>query len=126
MMKTFHLRTHLQLADVFTKALGIPTFLDLISRLGLINIFSANITYPQSLQDTEAISTSEVALVLRGAVKKKTKGVVELKKGIAKMKERCKSGLKKNIAQTKQGNQSLNQKKLKVWLKKIIAAILKS
>ena len=126
MMKTFHLRTHLQLADVFTKALGIPTFLDLISRLGLINIFSANITYPQSLQDTEAISTSEVALVLRGAVKNKTKGVVELKKGIAEMKERCKSGLKKNIAQTKQGNQSLNQKKLKVWLKKIIAAILKS
>ena len=41
------------------------------------------------------------------------------------MKERCKSGLK-NIAQTKQGNQRLNQKKLKVWLKKIIVAILKS
>ena len=58
-------------------------------------------------------------------VKNKNKGVVELKKGKAEMKERCKSGLK-NIAQTKQGNQRLNQKKLKVWLKKIIVAILKS
>lgn len=47
-------------------------------------------------------------------VKKKTKSVVELKKGKAEMKERYKSSLMKNIAQTKQGNQSLNQKKLKV------------
>ena len=66
MIKTFHVRTHLQLANVFTKALGTPAFLDLISRLGLLNIFNSNITYPQSWQDTEAISTVEATLILRG------------------------------------------------------------
>ena len=66
MIKTFHVRTHLQLADVFTKALGAHVFLDLINRLGLLNIFSSNITYPQSWQDTEVISTAEATLVLRG------------------------------------------------------------
>ena len=68
MIKTFHVRTHLQLANVFTKALGTPAFLDLISRLGLLNIFSSNITYPQSWQDTEAISTVEATLILRGGL----------------------------------------------------------
>ena len=68
MIKTFHVRTNLQLADVFTKALGVRVFMDLISRLGLINIFSTSITYPKSLQDTEAISSTEATLVMRGAV----------------------------------------------------------
>ena len=71
MIKTFHVSTNLQLANVFTKALGIPIFMDLISRLGLINIFSNSITYPKSLQDTKAISIAEAALVLKGAVKKR-------------------------------------------------------
>ena len=52
MIKTFHVRTNLQLADVFTKALGVRVFMDLVSRLGLINIFNTSITYPKSLQDT--------------------------------------------------------------------------
>ena len=49
MIKTFHVRTNLQLADVFTKGLGVLVFMDLISRLGLINIFNNSITYPKLL-----------------------------------------------------------------------------
>ena len=96
MIKTFHVRTHLQLVDVFTKALGAPVFLDLTNRLDLINIFSSNISYPQSWQDTEAISTTEAALVLRGAIKKKpkTKGKGKLKKGKEGLKEGSKIDLK--------------------------------
>ena len=96
MIKTFHVKTHLQLANVFTKALGAPVFLDLTNRLDLINIFSSNISYPQSWQDTEAISTTEAALVLRGAIKKKpkTKGKGKLKKGKEGLKEGSKIDLK--------------------------------
>ena len=107
MIKTFHVRTNLQLANVFTKALGVLVFMDLISRLGLINIFSTSITYPKSLQDTELISIAEAALVLRGAIKKKIKGAIELKNG-----SNC--GLKKTVTQTRQCDQSRNQKRLKV------------
>ena len=71
MIKTFHVRTNLQLADVFTKALGVLVFMDLISRLGLINIFSTSITYPKSLQDTKVISTAEAALVLSGLLRRR-------------------------------------------------------
>lgn len=60
-----------QLADVFTKALGVPAFMEIISKLGLINIFCNCIIYPKQFQVTEAVSTSEVALVLRGTIKKK-------------------------------------------------------
>ena len=101
MIKTFHVRTNLQLVDVFTKALGVPIFIDLISRLGLINIFSTSITYPKSLQDTEVISTIEAALVLRGDVKKKIKGAIELKKGKIELKNGSKCGLKKTVTQTR-------------------------
>ena len=71
MIKTFHVRTNLQLADVFTKALGVLVFMDLISRLGLINIFSTGITYPKSLQDTKVISTAKAALVLSGLLRRR-------------------------------------------------------
>ena len=71
MIKTFHVRTNLQLADVFTKALGVLVFMDLISRLGLINIFSTSITYPKSLKDTKVISTAKVALVLSGLLRRR-------------------------------------------------------
>ena len=63
MIKNFHVRTNLQLADVFTKALGVRVFMDLISRLGLINILNTSITYTKLLQDTEVIFTAEAALV---------------------------------------------------------------
>ena len=71
MIKTFHVRTNLQLADVFTKALGLPAFMNLVSRLGLINVFNTSINYLKPFQDSIAMPTSEVALVLRGTIKKK-------------------------------------------------------
>ena len=71
MIKTFHVRTNLQLADVFTKALGVLVFMDLISRLGLINIFNTSITYPKSLQDTKVISTAKATLVLSGLLRRR-------------------------------------------------------
>ena len=83
MIKTFHVKTDMQLADMFTKTLGVPAFMNLINRFGLLNIFSNCIIYPKSFQDTEAISTSEASLVLRGTVKKlgqKSKSEVVVKK----------------------------------------------
>ena len=67
------MRTNLQLVDVFAKALGVSVFTDLISSLGLINIFSTSITYPKSLQDTEVISTAEAALVMKGLLRRRLK-----------------------------------------------------
>ena len=71
MIKTFHVRIDLQLVDIFTKALGFPAFMNLVSRLGLINVFHTSINYPKPFQDSLAVPTLEAALVLRGTVKKK-------------------------------------------------------
>ena len=98
MIKTFHLRTNLQLADVFTKALGLPAFMNLVSRLGLINVFNTSINYPKPFQDSLAVPTSEAALVLRGTVKKRDEKKF-IKNGSASSKVRlskCKK-LKKEI-----------------------------
>lgn len=46
-----------------------------------------------------------------------------MKRGKAEFKSRSKSGLKKGIAQTRQGDQGINQKRLKVWLKKLLAML---
>ena len=51
--------------------------------------------------------------------------LLELKKGKTKLTKGSKCGLKKTMAQTKQCDQSRNQKRLKVWLKKLLV-ILKS
>ena len=48
MIKTFHVKTDMQLADMFTKALGVPAFMNLINRFGLLNIYSNCIIYPKS------------------------------------------------------------------------------
>ena len=48
-----------QLADVFTKTLGVDNYVRLIKKLGLINIFAANIEFPESAR----------ALLLRGVLK---------------------------------------------------------
>ena len=45
-LKTFYVSTKDQLADVFTKALGAESFLKLIKRLGVINIFASIVTFP--------------------------------------------------------------------------------
>ena len=59
------------------------------------------------------------------SIKKKIMGAIELKKGKIELKNGSKCGLKKTIAQTRQCDQSKNQKRLKVWLKKLLA-LLKS
>lgn len=45
-VKTFYVSTKNQLADVFTKALGVEDYLRLIKKLGIINIFAHNVEYP--------------------------------------------------------------------------------
>ena len=71
MIKTFHIPSNYQLVDIFTKALGLPAFMNLLKRLGVLNVFSASIKYPAPFQDSLAAPTSEAAVVLRGTVKKK-------------------------------------------------------
>ena len=93
---------NLQLADVFTKALGLPVFMNLGSRLGLINVFNTSINYPKSFQDSIAVPTSEVSLFLRGTIKKKDEKKVT-KSGLGSRKARlnkCKN-LKKGQNGTK-------------------------
>lgn len=45
--------------------------MNLLKRLGVLNVFSASIKYPAPFQDSLAAPTSEAAVVLRGTVKKK-------------------------------------------------------
>ena len=64
-LKTFYVSTKDQLTDVFTKALGIESFLKLIRRLGVINIFASIVAYPHTgLEEQKAR-----AVLLRGSVK---------------------------------------------------------
>ena len=56
-------------------------------------------------------------------VKKKSKDAIELKKGKTEMKNGRKCSLKKTVTQTRQCDQSRNQKRLKVWLKKLLAML---
>ena len=58
-IKTFHVASKNQLADVFTKTLGVDNYVRLIKKLGLINIFAANIEFPETAR----------ALLLWGGVK---------------------------------------------------------
>ena len=64
-IKTFYVSTKNQLADVFTKALGVEDYLTLIKELGIINIFAHTIEYPQPT----ALSQEARALLLRESVK---------------------------------------------------------
>ena len=45
-IKTFYVSSRSQLADIFTKALGVENFLRLLNKLGVINIFSHHIQFP--------------------------------------------------------------------------------
>ena len=60
-IKTFYVSTRNQLADVFTKVLGVDNFLRLIKKLGMINIFASNIEYPEYGSQNQAAR----ALLLR-------------------------------------------------------------
>ena len=64
-LKTFYVSTKNQLADVFTKALGVESFLRLIRRLGVNNIFASQVEYPHTgMEDQKAR-----AILLRGSIK---------------------------------------------------------
>ena len=68
-IKTFHVSSRNQLADIFTKALGLDSFLRLLKRLGFINIFAQNIHFPEYLSQLQDAR----ALLLRGSVESKKK-----------------------------------------------------
>ena len=63
--KTFYVSTKNQLADVFTKALGVENYLRLITRLGVINIFAHVVEYPSPPK----LSQKARVVLLRGSVK---------------------------------------------------------
>ena len=64
-LKTFYVSTKNQLADVFTKALGVENYLRLITRLGVINIFAHVVEYPSPPK----LSQKARVVLLRGSVK---------------------------------------------------------
>ena len=64
-LKTFYVSTKNQLADVFTKALGVENYLRLITRLGVINIFAHIVEYPSPPKSSQKAR----AVLLRGSVK---------------------------------------------------------
>ena len=54
-IKTFHVASKNQLADIFTKALGVDNYLRLIKKLGLINIFAACVEFPEIVSETQIV-----------------------------------------------------------------------
>ena len=68
MIKTFHVPTNAQVADVFTKSLGYNSFTRLSKKLGLKDIFVSNkVKESSSVQVIESTTRD-----LRGSVKGKT------------------------------------------------------
>ena len=68
-IKTFCVSSRTQLANIFTKALGVENFLRLLSKLGVINIFSHHIQYPYSTKEAEESKEAQARdLLLRGSV----------------------------------------------------------
>ena len=64
-LKPFMWLLKIQLADAFTKALGVDNYLRLIKKLGLINIFAASVEFPKPVSETQTAR----ALLLRGVLK---------------------------------------------------------
>ena len=54
-IKTFHVASKNQLADIFTKALGVDNYLRLIKKLGLINVFAACVEFPETVSETQIV-----------------------------------------------------------------------
>ena len=68
--KTFYVSTRNQLADIFTKALGVDAFLKLLKKLGVINIFANVVIYPKYLQQEPK---SQVLLLREGVEEEEQK-----------------------------------------------------
>ena len=68
--KIFYVSSRNQLADIFTKALGVENFLRLLAKLGVINIFNRHIQYPDCTKDYERAKEDKEAraLLLRESV----------------------------------------------------------
>ena len=64
-IKTFHVASKNQLADIFTKALSVDNYVRMVKKLGLINIFAHQVEYPEYIVDDQAAR----ALLLMGGVK---------------------------------------------------------
>ena len=64
-LKTFYVSTKNQLANVFTKALGVENYLRLITRVGVINIFAHVVEYPSPPKPSQKARV----VLLRGSVK---------------------------------------------------------
>ena len=64
-LKTFYVSTKNQLANVFTKALGVENYLRLITRLCVINIFAHVVEHPSPPKPSQKAR----AVLLRGSVK---------------------------------------------------------
>ena len=75
-IKTFYVSSRNQLANIFIKALGVDNFLRLLAKLGVINIFSDHIQYPDFTKPDEEAKEDKSskkdkkarALLLRGSV----------------------------------------------------------
>ena len=70
-IKTFYVPSKNQLANIFTKVLGVDNFLRLLKRLGIINIFAHSVQYPEYTKQNQEAR----ALLLRGIVENKKQGV---------------------------------------------------
>ena len=64
-IKTFYVSSKNQLADIFTKALGVDKYLRLLRRLGSFNIFAHCIQYLEQTVENQGAR----ALLLRESVK---------------------------------------------------------
>ena len=65
-IKTFHVSINLQVANIFTKALGLPTFPRLVNSLGLVDIFAPSLNVPFSSTSTSVQVSEQLVKDLRG------------------------------------------------------------
>ena len=90
MIKTFHVATNSQVADIFTKALGFSSFVRLSEKLGLKDIFQPKLLKEQSkqVQVASLVQVSEPnTLDLRGSVEESCESYQKGRKGMKKMKK---------------------------------------
>ena len=103
-INTFHVLSQFQIADIFTKALGLPAFSRLVNCLGLIDIYSSSLkptgsqVYELTVQDlkgsVEAFSEDDAEISSnksRGCkeLKADENGSVLIKKKKSRLKKRC-------------------------------------
>jgi hypothetical protein len=60
LIRTLHVKSHLQLADIFTKPLGCGLFHNLLSKMNIIDIFHLEGEYQPIKQQPDQRSTSKI------------------------------------------------------------------